>query len=273
MSHVVEYAKSKRSTCKTCKESIDKDEIRIGLSSEDRTQWYHLDCWKIPKKVKDVNEVSGFDTLKKKDQKKVEEYLEDSENKVGSAKWKKISTTKTTKSKKVDKKTQKVASNLKSYTNHELKKFLTLNDQKISGTKAELCVRVADGMLYGVLPKCPKCGAGTLKHEDGIFSCPGFFQDTHFKRCSYKFDENGDGPEPEEGKAKRTEWQQFGTEKDDAIKGVENVSEEEEEEEEVKEKPKKRKRNSEDEEEEPKKKKTVVKRKPKKKQETDSEEE
>jgi hypothetical protein len=151
MSHVVEYAKSKRSTCKTCKETIEKDVIRIGLSSEDRTQWFHLDCWKIPKKIKEVDEISGFDSLKKKDQKVVETYLEDSENKVGSSRWKKIST-KTTTTKKIDKKTQKVASNLKSYTNHELKKFLTLNDQKISGTKAELCERVADGMLYGVLP-------------------------------------------------------------------------------------------------------------------------
>eukprot|EP01080_Neovahlkampfia_damariscottae_P012975 gene12975-7633_t len=152
----VEYARSKRSTCKQCKENIPQDEIRIGSSVDDgdshkRTTWYHLDCWKIPKKIKDIDDVQGYENLEKSDKKIVKDYLKDSNNKIGSAKWKKVQT-KGAKIKKADPKTKKVAEVLKSYTNHELKKFLNLNDQKISGTKPELCLRIADGMLYGVLP-------------------------------------------------------------------------------------------------------------------------
>ena len=101
--------------------------------------------------MKDISEIQGLDDLSKSDRKTVENYFKDSNNKVGSAKWKKVQT-KGTEIKKANPKTKNVAEVLKSYTNHELKKFLNLNDQKISGTKGELCLRIADGMLYGVLP-------------------------------------------------------------------------------------------------------------------------
>lgn len=110
-----------------------------------------------------------------------------------------------------------------------LKKFLKLNEQKISGTKVELCQRVADGMVNGTLPRCPKCQATSLKYENGLFSCPGFFDDTHFKRCSYKYKE-GSEEEPEDGSVTRGEWKQHNTEKDDALKEAEDLSDEETEE-------------------------------------------
>jgi len=45
----VEYAKSNRSTCRKCKEHIDKDELRVGIHFDDEKfstdNWFHLGCF------------------------------------------------------------------------------------------------------------------------------------------------------------------------------------------------------------------------------------
>lgn len=55
----VEYAKSSRSTCKACKNKIEKGSVRIGTHStfDDRTmtQWRCLDCFSVTKKWKDTD--------------------------------------------------------------------------------------------------------------------------------------------------------------------------------------------------------------------------
>lgn len=52
----VEPAKSGRSSCKKCKEKIEKDEIRIGTNrttADDivMTSWVHAKCFTLPKKL------------------------------------------------------------------------------------------------------------------------------------------------------------------------------------------------------------------------------
>ena len=44
-----------------------------------------------------------------------------------------------------------------------LKELLRLNDQKLSGAKAELVLRCTDAKVYGSLPKCPDCGGGRME--------------------------------------------------------------------------------------------------------------
>mmetsp|Transcript_19864 Transcript_19864/g.41056 ORF Transcript_19864/g.41056 Transcript_19864/m.41056 type:complete len:474 (+) Transcript_19864:186-1607(+) len=65
----IEHAKSSKSSCKKCKEKIQKDEIRIGISSMKGdikiTGWNHPSCFTIPRTIK-VN-AEEF----------VNEYLED----------------------------------------------------------------------------------------------------------------------------------------------------------------------------------------------------
>jgi len=56
---------------------------------------------------------------------------------------------------------------LRRKTNDELKNYLRLNNQLLSGAKAELARRVADGAIFGALPQCPRCG-GHL-HPDGDY--------------------------------------------------------------------------------------------------------
>uniref|UniRef100_A0A7S4J936 PARP-type domain-containing protein n=1 Tax=Prymnesium polylepis TaxID=72548 RepID=A0A7S4J936_9EUKA len=77
----------------------------------------------------------------------------------------------------------------------QLKALCEANKQLKGGTKPELVERLVDGKMYGALPRCPDCGGGILKvyypngkygHAgQGKFSCPGYFDDDVWKRCSY----------------------------------------------------------------------------------------
>lgn len=76
----------------------------------------------------------------------------------------------------------------------ELKDTCALNGQLKGGNKQELVDRCVDGLLYGALPKCTLCGGGLLRvvypskyghGGQGRFSCPGFYDDDTFKRCSF----------------------------------------------------------------------------------------
>jgi len=59
---------------------------------------------------------------------------------------------------------------LEKRTNDELKNYLRLNNQLLSGNKADLARRVADCAVFGTLPACPKCG-GHL-HLEGAADVP-----------------------------------------------------------------------------------------------------
>ena len=84
----VEYAKSGRAACKTCKEKIGQDELRVGILVDDDhfstgqgTQWFHKACFHFKPRHK-VLELDGFNkkihnvsALEKKDQKDILAYL------------------------------------------------------------------------------------------------------------------------------------------------------------------------------------------------------
>jgi len=91
-------------------------------------------------------------------------------------------------------KMKKLKSDLEMKTVEQLKDSLRLNDQKTTGNKKDLILRVVDGMMYGAAPRCPKCGAGILRvkyktkyghNGQGKFRCPGYFDDDEFKSCDY----------------------------------------------------------------------------------------
>ena len=71
---------------------------------------------------------------------------------------------------------------------NDLKEALKKNNQKISGTKAELIERCAEGKLLGAVPNCPKCFGGKLRFNihSGEYKCPGFMEDTTMVHCSFK---------------------------------------------------------------------------------------
>ncbi|WCJ28434.1 Poly [ADP-ribose] polymerase 1 [Euphorbia peplus] len=67
---LAEYAKSKRSSCKTCSQFIEAKTLRLGLVSKDRgfdmTKWYHLNC--LSEKIESTDQIIGFSSLKENDQ-------------------------------------------------------------------------------------------------------------------------------------------------------------------------------------------------------------
>ncbi|KAK6937822.1 Poly(ADP-ribose) polymerase, catalytic domain [Dillenia turbinata] len=78
-----EYAKSSRSSCKTCKSPIDKEILRLGKMVQ-ATQfdgfmpmWNHAGCiFKKAYQIKSVDDVEGLDLLRWEDQQKIRKYVE-----------------------------------------------------------------------------------------------------------------------------------------------------------------------------------------------------
>ncbi|KAF3335248.1 poly [Carex littledalei] len=79
-----EYAKSARSSCKTCKSAIGKDQFRLGkmvvASQFDgfMPMWNHASCvLKKKNQIKALGDVEGIDLLRWEDQEKIRKYIDD----------------------------------------------------------------------------------------------------------------------------------------------------------------------------------------------------
>ncbi|XP_020591217.1 poly [ADP-ribose] polymerase 1 [Phalaenopsis equestris] len=78
-----EYAKSGRSSCKTCKNAINKDHLRLGKMVV-ATQfdgfmplWHHVGCiLKKANEIKEIDDIEGLDLLRWEDQQKLRKYVE-----------------------------------------------------------------------------------------------------------------------------------------------------------------------------------------------------
>jgi len=78
---------------------------------------------------------------------------------------------------------------LEKRTNDELKNYLRLNNQLLSGIKADLARRVADCAVFGTLPVCPKCGGhlhleGAADVPDALARCRKLNRDR--EACGYE---------------------------------------------------------------------------------------
>ncbi|XP_048337120.1 poly [ADP-ribose] polymerase 1 isoform X1 [Ziziphus jujuba] len=79
----VEYAKSSRSSCKTCKNPINKEKLRLGKMVQ-ATQfdgfmpmWNHAECiMRKAKQIKSTGDVEGLELLRWEDQQKIRKYVE-----------------------------------------------------------------------------------------------------------------------------------------------------------------------------------------------------
>lgn len=66
---IAEYAKSTRSTCKKCSQTIAAKELRLGLVTRDSrgfdmTKWHHLGCFPIESgPIVSVEDIGGFSSL------------------------------------------------------------------------------------------------------------------------------------------------------------------------------------------------------------------
>lgn len=79
---------------------------------------------------------------------------------------------------------------IQNYTNTQLKDILRKNGQSMSGNKTELLGKVADGMMFGKVPKCPNCNGGRPKMDlaTGHYHCNGYYEDEAFFQCDAVFE-------------------------------------------------------------------------------------
>ncbi|EPS63698.1 hypothetical protein M569_11084 [Genlisea aurea] len=79
----VEYAKSSRSSCKTCKNLIEKENLRLGKMVQATKfdglmpMWNHAACvLRKPKQIKSVDDVEGLELLRWEDQQTIRKYVD-----------------------------------------------------------------------------------------------------------------------------------------------------------------------------------------------------
>lgn len=66
---ISEYAKSSRSACKKCSQTIAAKELRLGLVTRnfrgfDMTQWHHVGCFPVDSDpISSVEDIGGFSEL------------------------------------------------------------------------------------------------------------------------------------------------------------------------------------------------------------------
>ncbi|GLJ41544.1 hypothetical protein SUGI_0859760 [Cryptomeria japonica] len=84
----VEYAKSSRSSCKTCKKPIEKSTLRIAKMVTARQyegvmpMWNHAECILNHRdQFQNIEDLEGFDALQIEDQEMIKKYLHDLEDK------------------------------------------------------------------------------------------------------------------------------------------------------------------------------------------------
>ncbi|XP_021898314.1 poly [ADP-ribose] polymerase 1 [Carica papaya] len=78
-----EYAKSARSSCRTCKSPINKEGFRLGKMVQSTQfdgfmpMWHHANCiLKKAKQIKSIDDVEGLESLRWEDQQKIRKYVE-----------------------------------------------------------------------------------------------------------------------------------------------------------------------------------------------------
>eukprot|EP01064_Diplonema_japonicum_P006962 TRINITY_DN1474_c0_g1_i4.p1 TRINITY_DN1474_c0_g1~~TRINITY_DN1474_c0_g1_i4.p1 ORF type:complete len:938 (+),score=365.76 TRINITY_DN1474_c0_g1_i4:62-2875(+) len=184
----VEYAKSAKGKCFACKQQVDKDALRIGAIIQstkfDGTypQWHHETCFedtwmpKNPGLFTSSLKVSGMNEIRFEDQKKVQKLIKtQGDEEEGDASMEE----ETELDKEIaeeSKKLWEIKTSLKHLTNKQMKDLLEHNNQPHAGKifGGAVCLeRIADGMLFGALPKCDECEDGDFRFSSGEYKCTG----------------------------------------------------------------------------------------------------
>ncbi|XP_031827907.1 poly-(ADP-ribose) polymerase [Nomia melanderi] len=81
--YAVEYAKSARASCQTCKKSIAKDALRLAAIVQSPVhdgvipKWYHPTCFFTKQRPKSAADIANFDNIRWEDQKDIKEKIEE----------------------------------------------------------------------------------------------------------------------------------------------------------------------------------------------------
>ncbi|KAL0276840.1 UNVERIFIED_CONTAM: hypothetical protein PYX00_004320 [Menopon gallinae] len=200
----VAYAKSGQSKCKLCEENISKNEIRISKKDYEsesalrygpHERWHHVDCFlKVREELAFFAAgtcLPGYKTLEPDDQKIIKKKipeLKKSDSVDGPSPTKKpkekVPDDMEKNMKKQNKTMFEYRDKLELLTKPELIHLLEYNKQEIPEGVSNILDRLADGMTFGALKKCEKCGNGQLTFRSGIgYKCRGHVSE--WSRCEY----------------------------------------------------------------------------------------
>ncbi|XP_076248590.1 poly-(ADP-ribose) polymerase [Calliopsis andreniformis] len=84
--YAVEYAKSSRASCQNCKNSIQKDSLRLAVIVQSPVhdgkipKWYHPKCFFVKQRPKSTADFGNFDNIRWEDQKEIQKQIEECKN-------------------------------------------------------------------------------------------------------------------------------------------------------------------------------------------------
>ncbi|KAL7291310.1 hypothetical protein TKK_0014913 [Trichogramma kaykai] len=198
----VEYAKSNRSKCRGCEETIIKGDMRISkkdYESEDARKfggldrWHHLDCFaKIRSDLgyfDSGTNIPGANTLSVEDKDKLKKALPKTNDAdiPPVAKKPKKEPEDAAEEKELKAQTKKfftIRDKLKDLPKKILLELLESNGQTPPSGQSEILDALADNMQFGALERCPKCPDGQLRFVSGTgYKCTGALDE--WSLCEY----------------------------------------------------------------------------------------
>jgi len=182
-SKVIEPAKTGRSKCKICNNTIEKNSLRVGVSYSEQSgqKWFHLTCFPLKELITSAEELEGYTTLNEDEQNSVKNQMDVVVAPIRSASIDKF--VDPTNLEELGETVKNEISAIKSkmeeikpVTAEKLRELLVENGQYSAGTKGELLVRAADVIVRGAIPKCSKCEKGFLFWSENTqdYFCKGY---------------------------------------------------------------------------------------------------
>ncbi|GAM22252.1 hypothetical protein SAMD00019534_054270 [Acytostelium subglobosum LB1] len=175
--HQIEYSKSGRSSCKTCKGTIQQDTLRVGLETKSRVfdgydvSWYHLKCYRFDK-VNFIKQLKHFELLRWEDYIKVREIIGDA-SPINNA----------LELQNYNNDVWKIKDGLAELKPIQIKKIYTENYTLENLSPAYVLHSVADGMAYGRIGPCPTCNDLTVQYDGNNYYCKGWV--TSYTKCDW----------------------------------------------------------------------------------------
>ncbi|XP_076649690.1 poly-(ADP-ribose) polymerase [Halictus rubicundus] len=81
--YCVEYAKTSRASCQSCKKSIEKETLRLAVVVQSPVhdgkipKWYHAVCFFVKQRPKSIADIANFDNIRWEDQQDVKKKIEE----------------------------------------------------------------------------------------------------------------------------------------------------------------------------------------------------
>ncbi|GFS80273.1 poly polymerase 1 [Nephila pilipes] len=200
----VEYAKSGKSTCRSCGVKIGQREVRISkLDDNPENQrygpaplWHHVDCFIENKKQLEYNGLAenlpGFPKLSEEDKDMLKKKMGSNGKKrkaedVSSQPKPKVQ--KISKEDKILKEQNQMLFDMRdkiksSFSKKDMIELLEHNEQHVVTGEHRLLDHLADCLVFGGLKQCPDCKSDVPRFINNKYACPGNL--TEWTKCQYE---------------------------------------------------------------------------------------